>query len=206
MPHLSRRPAGHGEDAVGLPDVPPVPFAESRPIRSRRHDPRAQLAAHGCAAPSAGVGACGSFAMTRVALAAGLAMIIGLAHAAEPMKLPYEMPNKHMGVSTCSSSVCHGSVKSKDAYNVQLNEYITWAHQDTHSKAYSVLLNERSRAMAAKLGIADASKAKICLDCHTDNVPENMRGREFNITDGVGCEAWHGVGVKWLETQTKDAK
>src|SRR5689334_14078549 len=174
MPRLSRGPERRREDAVGLPDVPSVPFAESRSIRSRRDDPRAQLAAYGCAAPLAGVGSCGGFAMRRVALAAGLAMIIGLAQAAEPVKLPYEMPNKHMGVSTCSSSVCHGSVKSKDAYNVQLNEYITWAHQDTHSKAYTVLLNERSRSMAAKLGIQDASKAKICLDCHADNVPENM--------------------------------
>jgi hypothetical protein len=107
-----------------------------------------------------------------------------------------------MGVSTCASSVCHGSVKSNGSYNVQLNEYITWSHEDSHAKAYTVLLNERSRAIAAKMGIGDASKAKICLDCHTDNVPENLRGREFNISDGVGCEACHGGAERWLETHT----
>jgi hypothetical protein len=118
------------------------------------------------------------------------------------VKLPYELPGKHMGVSTCSSSVCHGSTKSNSSYNVQLNEYITWAHQDSHAKAYTVLLNERSRAMVAKLGIADASKAKICLDCHADSVPETLRGKEFNLSDGVGCEACHGGAERWLETHT----
>lgn len=118
------------------------------------------------------------------------------------VRLPYEMPNKHMGVASCSSSVCHGSVKSNGSYNVQLNEYITWSHQDTHSKAYTILLNERSRAIAAKLGLPDASKAKICLDCHADNVPENLRGREFNLSDGVGCEACHGGAERWIETHT----
>lgn len=124
------------------------------------------------------------------------------ANAAGPIKLPYELPARHMGVSTCSSTVCHGSTKSNSNYNVQLNEYITWSHQDMHAKAYSVLLNERSRAIAAKMGIGEASKAKICLDCHTDNVPAEMRGKEFNLTDGIGCEACHGGAEKWIETHT----
>jgi hypothetical protein len=150
------------------------------------------------------MGFAGRAAIVLIGLAAAALPAGAAEKSAEPgaIKLPYELPNKHMGVSTCSSSVCHGSVKSKDAYNVQLNEYITWSHQDTHSKAYTVLLNERSRAIAAKMGLAEASKAKICLDCHTDNVPENLRGREFNITDGIGCEACHGGAEKWIETHT----
>jgi hypothetical protein len=118
------------------------------------------------------------------------------------VKLPYQLPNKHLGVATCSSSVCHGNVKSSSNYDVQLNEYVTWAHNDTHAKAYSVLLNERSRAMAAKLGLPAAHTAKICLDCHADNVPEAMRGREFNLADGVGCESCHGGAERWLESHT----
>jgi hypothetical protein len=118
------------------------------------------------------------------------------------IKLPYELPGKHMGVSTCASTVCHGSTKSNSNYNVQLNEYITWSHQDMHAKAYSVLLNERSRSIAAKMGIGEASKAKICLDCHTDNVPAELRGKEFNLTDGIGCEACHGGAEKWIESHT----
>ena len=118
----------------------------------------------------------------------GAAAESGSAASPTAVKLPYQNPSKHMGVASCSSSVCHGNVKSTGNYNVQLNEYVTWSHDDTHSKAYTILLNERSRAIAAKLGLPSAQTAKICLDCHTDNVPEAMRGREFNITDGVGCE------------------
>src|SRR5690349_2794748 len=86
--------------------------------------------------------------------------------AAMKLLLPYESPNKHLGVATCSSSVCHGSVKSKNSYNVLLNEYVVWSHDDSHAKAYNVLKSERSRAIAAKLGLPNAYDAKICLDCH----------------------------------------
>ena len=49
------------------------------------------------------------------------------------LKLPYQAPAKHLGVATCSSSVCHGNIKSTGSYNVQLNEYVTWSHDDAHS-------------------------------------------------------------------------
>ena len=116
--------------------------------------------------------------------------------------LPYQAPNKHLGVASCSSSVCHGNVKSTGSYNVQLNEYVTWSHDDSHSKAYNVLKNERSRAIAAKLGLPNAYDAKICLDCHADYVPEAVRGKEFNLADGVGCESCHGGAEKWIESHT----
>ena len=122
--------------------------------------------------------------------------------AAMKLLLPYQAPNKHLGVATCSSSVCHGNVKSSSSYDVQLNEYVTWSHDDSHSKAYSVLKSERSRAIAAKLGLPNAYDAKICLDCHSDNVPENARGKEFNVADGIGCESCHGGAEKWIESHT----
>lgn len=122
--------------------------------------------------------------------------------AAMKLLLPYEAPNKHLGVATCSSSVCHGRVKSTSNYDVQLNEYVTWSHDDSHAKAYNVLKSERSRAIAAKLGLPNAYDAKICLDCHADNVPEAVRGKEFNIADGIGCESCHGGAEKWIESHT----
>jgi len=93
-------------------------------------------------------------------------------------------------------------VKATSNYDVQLNEYITWSHEDSHAKAYSVLFNDRSRSIAAKLGLPAAHTAKICLDCHADNVPENLRGKEFNLADGVGCEACHGGAERWIEAHT----
>jgi len=116
--------------------------------------------------------------------------------------LPSQGTNKHMGVSSCSSSVCHGAVMPNKTYDVLLNEYVTWSHQDAHSKAYNVLNSPKSRAIASKLGIGNPTSAKECLDCHTDNVPLQMRGEKFSLADGVGCEACHGGAEFWLATHT----
>jgi hypothetical protein len=137
-----------------------------------------------------------------VVLAADAPLKSGTLPAAALKLLPYQAPNKHLGVATCSSSVCHGSVKSNGNYDVQLNEYVTWSHDDSHAKAYNVLKSERSRAIAAKLGLPNAYDAKICLDCHADNVPEAVRGKEFNLADGIGCESCHGGAEKWIESHT----
>jgi hypothetical protein len=110
--------------------------------------------------------------------------------------------NKHMGVSSCSSSVCHGAVTPSNTYDVLLNEYVTWSHEDAHSKAFASLRSVKSRQIAAKLGIPDPTQAKECLDCHTDNVPPQQRGEKFSLADGVGCEACHGGSEYWLATHT----
>jgi hypothetical protein len=54
--------------------------------------------------------------------------------------------------------------------------------------------------MAAKLGLAEPAAARICLDCHTDNVAPDRRGPKFSISDGVGCEACHGGSERWIVT------
>ena len=109
---------------------------------------------------------------------------------------------KHLGVASCSSSVCHGSVSPSKTYDVLLNEYVTWSHEDAHSKAYTVLNSPRARTMAAKLGLQNAATAKVCLDCHTDNVAPDRRGPKFSVADGVGCEACHGGSERWISTHT----
>lgn len=122
--------------------------------------------------------------------------------AAEGLVLPAQGVNKHMGVSSCASSVCHGAVTPSKTYDVLLNEYVTWSHEDSHSKAFTVLRSLKSREMGAKLGIGDPSTAKECLDCHSDNVPPQQRGEKFSLADGVGCEACHGGSEYWLATHT----
>ena len=109
---------------------------------------------------------------------------------------------RHMGVSSCSSSVCHGAVTPNYAYDVLLNEYVTWSHQDQHSKAFAALRSQKGLAIAAKLGIRDVTQAKECLDCHTDNVAPQERGEKFSLADGIGCEACHGGSEFWLATHT----
>jgi len=48
--------------------------------------------------------------------------------------------------------------------------------------------------------LANAASAKVCLDCHSDNVPAAKRGPKFQISDGVQCEACHGGAEKWIES------
>jgi hypothetical protein len=109
---------------------------------------------------------------------------------------------RHLGVASCSSSVCHGSVTAASGSDVLLNEYVTWSHQDAHARAYATLSSERSRTMAGKLGLRDAASAALCLDCHADNVPAAERGEKFSLADGVGCEACHGGAEHWISTHS----
>lgn len=111
---------------------------------------------------------------------------------------------KHLGVATCASSVCHGKGKPVDNENVMLNEYRTWSTEDPHARAYQTLLSKESKRIARNLGLKSAHTAKICLDCHADNVPADKRGPKFQINDGVGCEACHGGAELWIESHTEE--
>lgn len=98
----------------------------------------------------------------------------------------------HLGVASCAGNNCHGAVQPLKTSYVQQNEYLIWKQKDKHSKAFDVLRGERGLRIAHNLGLADAEHAKVCLDCHADNVAPDRRGPLFQISDGVGCEACHG--------------
>jgi hypothetical protein len=83
-----------------------------------------------------------------------------------------------------------------------MNEFVTWSHQDSHAKAFQSLLGPQGRSIAAKLRVGPAESAKICLDCHADNVPEARRAKTFLLTDGIGCEACHGGAERWISSHT----
>jgi hypothetical protein len=104
----------------------------------------------------------------------------------------------HLGVATCAGSNCHGSIERPRNSSVPGNEYLIWSKQDKHRNAYSVLLQDRAIRMARALGLPDAANQKLCLDCHADNVPEDERGRQVQLSDGVACEACHGGASRWL--------
>ncbi|MBT8132327.1 MAG: SH3 domain-containing protein, partial [Gammaproteobacteria bacterium] len=127
-------------------------------------------------------------------IAIGILVLPGLALAVIPQHDQFE----HLGVQSCGASSCHGSASVRNTYSVLQNEYITWARHDMHSKAYKVLKNEQSQRIAKNLGLDAAHTAKICLDCHSDNVPSERRGLQFKLSDGVACEACHGGAEQWL--------
>jgi len=142
--------------------------------------------------------------ITRSLMLAGV-LFFGSLHAIADEVLPQYAPDKHLGVGSCSSSTCHGSVRTWKESNVLQNEYITWTKEDNHSrKAYKVLKNKLSKRIARNLGLKKpAHEAKICLDCHADNVPVDKRGEKFDLADGIGCEACHGGGERWVESHTE---
>jgi len=109
---------------------------------------------------------------------------------------------KHLGVATCATGVCHGKLVAQKDVDVALNEYRIWSADDRHARAYSALAGARSKAIADKLGLASAQTAKICLDCHSDNVPADKRGAKFQISDGIACEACHGGAERWIESHS----
>jgi hypothetical protein len=134
--------------------------------------------------------------MNRSSFIACALLFAGMAFA----QLPEDDGNTHMGVATCAASQCHGSAVPRDGANVLQNEYVTWTQDDPHSRAYDVLNSDRSKSIAARLGLKSATSATICLDCHADNVPTEQRGERFHLSDGVGCESCHGGAENWLAT------
>lgn len=124
---------------------------------------------------------------------------------AQDIKLPLYAADAHVGVTSCAGSTCHGAVEPFKGSNVLQNEFVTWQREDKHSRAYAVLLNDRSKRIARNLGLENAHTAKLCLDCHADNVGADMRGRQFQLSDGVGCEACHGGSRRWLGTHVAGA-
>jgi len=135
-------------------------------------------------------------------LALGLAAAALAAQAADAPALPYEAKAMHLGVVNCASSLCHGSISEWKGSNVLQNEYVTWSRVDKHAlRANQVLLNDRSRRIAANLGLKQpAHEAKICVDCHGHNPPAERRGERFKASDGISCEACHGPSENWIKS------
>lgn len=146
---------------------------------------------------------CGS--LRRIArFAAAAALVLVLAVGTQAGAQPPKDDAIHLGVATCAGNNCHGAVERLKGSSVAQNEYLMWSQEtdehriDKHHRAYTVLLGERGVRIARNLGLPDAVSAEICLNCHADDVPESRRGRQFRISDGVGCEACHGGASKWL--------
>ncbi len=135
--------------------------------------------------------------------AAFLAVVLALALAraeAAPVRLPYAAHAKSLGVASCASSLCHGAIERWKDSPILQNEYVTWSRVDKHAtRAFQVLLGERSKRIARNLGLAGPpERARLCLDCHAFDPPPALRGPRFHLEDGVGCEACHGPAGPWI--------
>ena len=109
----------------------------------------------------------------------------------------------HLGVASCATGVCHGKLTPQKDRNVALNEYRIWSAEDRHARAYQTLGSAQSKQIADKLRIPSAQTSDLCLNCHTDNVKQTLRGPKFQLSDGIQCEACHGGSARWIETHTE---
>ena len=140
-----------------------------------------------------------------------LSILPGLLLAACPLlaaadnDLPQLAAEAHLGVASCASGVCHGSIKPRGSTAVSQDEYVVWSLRDRHRIAYQTLLGEESKSIAAKLGLPNAHEADLCLDCHADNVSTELRGERFQLEDGVGCEACHGGAERYISSHVEPA-
>ena len=98
--------------------------------------------------------------------------------------LPQYSHDKSLGVGSCASSLCHGAIETWRDSNVFQNEYVTWSRSDKHARAYTVLLNDKSKAIAKRLALPKpAHESDICLDCHTHNPKPAQRTSGFQIAE-----------------------
>lgn len=107
-----------------------------------------------------------------------------------------QFPKLYAGVTYCSE--CHDA-KGESRFSRDfclLNECDIWSNQDKHSQAYEVLTNERSKRMGELMGV-DVTKDVRCLACHAVVATQAQQGRDFNIKDGVSCDACHGPSGLW---------
>jgi Cytochrome c554 and c-prime len=107
----------------------------------------------------------------------------------------------YIGVASCAGSTCHGRSEA-DGRIVRQDELRLWQDPSSpagaHSRAWSVLTEPRSKAIATRLGIGEAASAPMCLGCHATPAPQGRRGPRFHTSDGVGCESCHGAASGWL--------
>jgi hypothetical protein len=105
-----------------------------------------------------------------------------------------------LGASSCSSSSCHGGGGASQ------NQFLVWSVKDFHSqRPTATLTTARAKQIGDALGIKDPTTDERCTSCHAPlaGVPEELRGENFKVSEGVSCENCHGPAQKWLRPHTR---
>ncbi len=143
-----------------------------------------------------------NLAMMIGAMALALAFAAAILLRPAPAIATLQSPNSgaFVGVATCGGTTCHGRSEANGKI-VRQDELMIWQDEASpsgaHSRAWRVLTEPRSRAIAARLGIGEAASAPMCLGCHATPAT-GARGPRFQTSDGVGCESCHGAASGWL--------
>ena len=105
-----------------------------------------------------------------------------------------------LGANSCSTSGCHGGGGKNQ------NQFLVWSLQDFHSqRPFATLTTARSKQIADALQVADPALENRCTACHAPlrDVPDKLRGENFQISEGVSCESCHGPAEAWLRSHTR---
>lgn len=104
-----------------------------------------------------------------------------------------EKQHKFIGVAKCK--MCHKKAKK----GLQFEKW----RGSAHSKAYKLLGTPEAMEVAKKRGVENPQQDPKCLRCHTAgyDAPPELRGKKFDITEGVGCEACHGAGGDYYKSK-----
>jgi hypothetical protein len=104
---------------------------------------------------------------------------------------------------------CHREWK-KDVFKdpcCQLSEWTTWARDDKHSLAFTMLKGPLAQQIGTNLGWdlekQPPHKRHECLRCHAMDFPEDRQGEEFHIEDGVTCDGCHGPAQYWYSDHSQ---
>ena len=109
-------------------------------------------------------------------------------------------PAKFLGVNSCASSGCHGGG------GTTRNQFLVWELKDFHSqRPVATLATARAKQIADALEIKDATTDARCTSCHAPlhEVPANLLGGNFRVSEGVACESCHGPSENWIRAHTR---
>ena len=129
---------------------------------------------------------------------AGFAVLLAVNSAAEVNAAPLQT-DRFIGATGCKSSSCHGGAGEKRS------QYLTWAQQDFHARAYAVLVDARSARMAETLSLPAAQTSDRCTVCHSpfQSVAPARLAKTAQVDEGVSCENCHGAAESWLRGHTR---
>ncbi|MFK7941841.1 MAG: multiheme c-type cytochrome [Paracoccaceae bacterium] len=132
------------------------------------------------------------------------AALAALAWLVVPSASSAQTAQKVMGAISCTASGCHelGVNEADPESNVERNEFQVWSQTDGHAQSYLSLTTAQARKIARNLREGDPESSPYCLSCHALDVSAHLQGENYNIEEGVTCEACHGAAGEWLETHS----
>ena len=104
-----------------------------------------------------------------------------------------EGKHSFQGVTRCK--MCHKKEKRGMQFEI-------WSGS-AHSKTFELLGTPEALEIGKKLGVSIPQEDAKCLRCHTvgHDAPAELRGKKFDLTEGVGCEACHGAGGDYYKSR-----